>query len=92
MAKPTKEQIEAERGKLLEMMPNVRRFSSFGDDHHEAIKACMRILDGRDTPDDYDDASDNVRDEAWAVQAWMNGEGDPDYISPSDNWKQLATE
>lgn len=89
MTKPTKEQIRQERIKLLEIMPKVRRFSAFGDDHHAAIKATLRVLDGRDSSEDYEDAPDNVRDEVYNAEQWMNGEADPEYGSPTESWSSL---
>lgn len=89
---PTKEQIENERKKLLEMKPKIRQYSAFGDNHYAAIMATLRILDGRDTAEDYEDAPDNVRDEAAMAEAWMRGEKNPDYESPTISWQSLVRE
>ena len=52
MTKPTAEQIEAEIKKLTEMKPNVIRTSYFGENHHAAIDAQIKVLEAELDEDD----------------------------------------
>ena len=52
MSQPTPEQIKNEIKALEEMQPKVKRFSSFGDDNHEAIDAQLDVLKNDLTDDE----------------------------------------
>lgn len=90
MKAPSQKQIDAEIARLKEMKPNVRETSAFGNNHHDAIDAQLRVLQGEVAEDDFDEefeeAEDNVRDGAQRALDWMNGI-DPN--APSSEWKEL---
>lgn len=83
-------EIKAEIEKLKSMKPNVRRISGFGDNHHDAIDAQIRVLSGEVSCDEFDDefedTRDNVRDSAQQALDWMDGSINE---VPSDEWESL---
>lgn len=92
----SQDEIDTEAKKLEEMKPTVRRCSSFGDNHHDAIDAQVRVLRERMSEDDIysefgdegmDDFAQNVLDEALEARWWMCGDND---TAPSEAWKDLV--
>lgn len=101
MKKPTTTQVIKEADKLEEMKPNIRRFSGFGDDHHEAIDAQVRtlrdythneIFDESDIDAEYEDSPDNVQNAARDAFLWADGSSDyeGEYGTPSEQWQSLV--
>lgn len=98
MKAPTKDQIEKEIQTLKEMMPNVRKTSMFGDNHHDAIDAQVEVLKEDLDEDEIDQRYGGTDDETSAEKPlnvlesaldafnWLSGEAkDP----PSKEWKDL---
>lgn len=95
--KPTDEQIAEQIAKLKEIKPTVRRRSSFGDDHHEAIDGQVRVLEKGMTEDQIynyfeppgdEEQGRNVLDAALEARRWLDGEQDsPD---PVASWQELV--
>ncbi len=87
-------QIKEEIAKLEEMKPNVRRSSSFGDDHHEAIDAQVEVLkeqlDNDEIYDRFEDGPQNVLDAALEAMGWMDGGSYGEGERPSKNWAELV--
>lgn len=90
-------QVLAEIKKLKKMKPKVRQYSSFGDDHHEAIDAQVDVLERRleenDIWDRWQDAMDpeempHALDSALAARRWLDGDNVDG--APSKDWKELA--
>ncbi len=91
MSQPTQEQIKKEIKALEEMQPKVKRFSSFGDDNHEAIDAQLDVLKNDLTDDEIDEQYENhERSNAQDARLWLDGDGDPE--SPSEGWQGLVQE
>ena len=100
MKKPTAKKIAAEAEKLKAMKPNVRRNSSFGDDHHAAIDAQIRVLTedmsehdiydmepNNEEEEEYDDLwKENEVSSALEARRWMDGE---EKNPPSKDWEGL---
>lgn len=91
--KPTDQEIQDEITALQTMKPKVRKISGFGDNHHDAIDAQVRVLKERMREsrvwDVYGDRIDNVLDSAKEAQEWLE---DADNAKPSDGWKELVIE
>ena len=91
---PERPQITAEITKLKEMKPRVRHFSGFGDDHHAAIDAQVRVLEQGLSEDDvyteFEDGAENVLDAACTAAQWLAGE-ELDIETPSEEWECLLT-
>ena len=92
----TANQIQAEADTLELMKPKVRKFSGFGDNHHNAIDAQIAVLrDDLSEDQIYDSYGDNtadefeqnVLDEALFARQWMDGEEEN---APSVEWKDLV--
>lgn len=88
----TTEEIKKEIAALTKMKPNVRKYSVFGDNHHDSIDAQIRVLEGKmdedevyETNDD-EEWKDNVRDAALEAAQWLDGEVDE---APSEDWQSL---
>ncbi len=92
MDEPNDEQIKAEIAALKEIKPRVRKTSTFGDNHHDAIDAQIEVLENRWDDDqieeNYPDEG-NVRDAAFDARNWLQGDGDSESIAA--DWKSLAT-
>lgn len=90
----TDEEITAEIAALTAMKPTVLRFSKFHDDHHAAIDAQIEVLTQRMDSDAvaaaFDEAADNVREEALDAHDWMHGLQGNDMLQPSVNWQSLV--
>jgi hypothetical protein len=98
--KPTPQEIKAEIEKLREIKPTIPRESKFGDNYHDAIDAQIEVLEkgvsAEAIGDRADDArtdeealwTEDVRDAALDAAEWR--EGDSDFVSLADNWKDLA--
>jgi hypothetical protein len=97
---PTARQIAAEITALQEIIPRVRRFSVFNDDHHAAIIAQIRVLQRNDSEDDVEQSAEtedwpeNVRSSAMSAAQWLQGEyegvfGDERNARLVDDWKSL---
>ena len=95
----TKDEITAEIKKLRDMKPNVRHFTSFGDDNWACIEAQIRTLQ---TPLDEDAIWDHwsndetdvyERDGARDALEWRNSETfeGKDASAPSEDWESLLT-
>lgn len=92
-------EIEAEIAALTAMKPNVRQFSAFGDDHHQAIDAQIETLTNRlnvdQVHDGYgedamaDEFSQNELDAALEASDWMLGLAADDE-PPSAGWQSLV--
>lgn len=97
--KPTDAEIHAEIDWLKTNKPNIRHYSSFGEDHHRAIDEQIHLLEkliaGRYvTSDDIWDAhpSDSDYDLVSTLEgtlAWATGTRDADPIQPSKEWASL---
>ncbi len=91
--KRTSKEIAAEVERLTEMKPNVLRRSMFGDDHHKAIDAQVRVLERGMTQDsaanyfDPSDGGENIYSAAMDACFWRDGESDD---LPSEAWKDLV--
>jgi len=95
----TAEEIAAEITLLKELLPKVRHKSTFGDDHREAIKAQIAVLESRmnmdaierdwgdDTADEYEQ---NVHESACEAHDWYTGLLAASEGKPSDNWASLV--
>ena len=91
---PTAEQIQAEIALLIEMKPNVRQYSAFGDDNYAKIDAQIEVLEENLSEDDIWDrwdsdeceANGDIRFCAEGALEWKLGESDS---KPSDEWKPL---
>jgi hypothetical protein len=102
MKAPDQQRITEEIAALAALKPKVRRQSQFGDDHHAAIDAQIRVLqDGLSEDEIYDEFTDpddeeagrNVLDAALDARFWLDGdwdEGDHEGDSPVADWKSLA--
>ena len=93
MKKPSAARIETEIEVLKMMKPTVVKESAFGDNHHDAINAQVKVLEDGLTEDDiyerYDDLlKDNVKDAMVEAAQWVAGEGS--CYSPSEEWKSLV--
>ena len=93
LKRPTQAAIDKEIATLVEMKPKVRKFSAFGDNHHEAIDAQLEVIrqevQEEDFDDSYEDDADHVRDAAQRALDWMQGITEE---TPSDEWKDLIQE
>ena len=92
----TNDEVIAEAQKLADMKPSVRQRSNFGDDHHDAIEAQIRVLREGMTEDDIytkfgdesrDDFAQNVLDEALYAHWWVTG---AEEMPASTVWKDLV--
>lgn len=89
----TQAEIDAEIKKLEDMKPNVRHYTFFGDDNHEAIEAQVKALqEDADDDDTYDwqndgDFSEHAIEAARQAILWRNGDEDE---APSDGWAPLV--
>jgi hypothetical protein len=92
------ELIQDQISKLQDMKPNVRKTSSFGDNHHDAIDAQVDVLRNKltlskveqhyavdDTNED-DERSESVYEAAVEANEWLFERTD---VLPSDGWKEL---
>ena len=91
--------ITAEIGALKDLLPRVRHKSMFGDDHREAIKAQLAVLESRmnmdaiesawgdDTAEEY---AHNVYESATEAHDWYTGLLSGIEGKPSDNWASLV--
>ena len=97
--KPTREEVLAEVETLRQMKPNVRRTSTFGDNHHETIDAQIRVgAEDLSVNRIYDkfgkgaDPNNPSNDEQISsildMRYWMDGEGEDD--PPSNSWQDLV--
>jgi hypothetical protein len=96
----TAKQVEKEIAMLVEMKPRVLRRSGFGEDHHEAIDAQIKVLKERMSEDRIydifqpvdedgepdDEGNRHDLDSALEAKRWLDGEGD----APSKGWKELV--
>ncbi len=91
MSKPTDVQIKKEIETLKAMKPKVRRHSAFGDDHHEAIDAQIRVLEERMELMDIDENFEGeVHSNAQDARSWLDGEYDEPTLS--GEWQSLVKE
>lgn len=95
MKKPTDKEIAAEIERLETMKPDVRPTSAFGDDHHAAIDAQVKVLkedmDENDIYAEWEDVEDldkeySIISAAREAADWRDGEAKE---KPSDGWKEL---
>ena len=97
--KPTDKEIQKEIETLKKMKPTVRMTSIFGDNHHHAIDAQIRVLEKQMTEYDIDDAvspdsddfnfaCDNVRNAMYEAARWLEGESENGCLS--DEWESLV--
>lgn len=91
MKAPTYEEIQEEIKRLKTMKPTVLHASAFGDDHHRAIDAQIRVLeDDLDEDavfDEFMDSADNIQSSASEAAQWAAGELEN---PPSEDWKSLV--
>lgn len=92
MKKPTREEALAEADKLEAMIPNMRKYSGFGNNNHENARAEIRVL-REDISEDkiYDifneetESGDNPEQQsALDARRWLDGETN---TSPSEDFK-----
>jgi len=90
MKKPTPKMIATEIQALKELLPNVRRYTAFGDDNRAAIRAEVAVLEenldedtiyGRFPPSGELDA-------AFGARQWLDSEKGSE--RPSIGWKPLV--
>jgi len=91
--KRTQDEVTKEIDTLQAMLPNVRHFTTFGDDNHEAIEAQIQLLeleleydetfDWEENGDFSEHASGAARDAA----LWRDGDEDE---APSAGWAPLV--
>lgn len=99
----TNEEITNEIATLKAMKPNVRKTSSFGDNHHDAIEAQIAVLQKGMSEDeiydtwgstddediDFDEGRvENVVNAAIEAQTWRDDE-ETTMTAPSEEWKSL---
>lgn len=92
MKAPSQKRINMEVKKLEIMLPDVRRFSMFNDDHHAAIRAQIDVLKGNLDEDDIEgrwpaDEYGNTNENAREAYFWMIGESE--YETLTENWEGL---
>ena len=95
--KPAQEEIDIEIEKLEELLPDVRQYSIFGDNHHAAVEAQIKVLsedmtegeiyDEWEDPDN-PDVNRNTLDSALQARRWLDGEAEE---SLSDDLEPLVT-
>jgi hypothetical protein len=101
-SKPDAIEIKAEIAALVNMKPFVRRMSMFGDDHHAAIDAQIKVLQKRWEPDEASDEysdeheyPENVCTAAYDAAKWLAGQWETSDFDgatcPSESWKSLVT-
>jgi|SRR5579872_4170911 len=98
MKTPTIEQIKSEIKALEAIKPNIIPMSIFGDNHHDAIDAQIRVLkeemDEDTVYDTWEDTNDydvnrNVINAALDAVNWLDGNSDYEGVSPARDWEQL---
>jgi hypothetical protein len=91
--KPTQEQIEQEIAKLKDLQPNVKHYSSFGDDNQAQIAAQIQVLadnlDADDITERYIVLGESLYEAAISARDWLNGEYGPETLS--EDWEGLDT-
>ena len=99
--KPDAVEINAEIAKLVKMKPTIRHMSMFGDNHHDAIDAQIKVLQKRWEPDEASDEysdeheyPENVCTAAYDAAKWLAGQWDTAEFDgatcPSETWKNLV--
>ena len=88
------EEINAEIKALEAIKPSVLRSSAFGDDHHAAIDAQLRVLREKMSDDRIsnffgDDDSHYEYDSAMDARRWLDGEYEGG-ASLAESWKELV--
>jgi len=90
LIKQTQTRIAKEIADLQAMKPKVKPTSAFGDNHHNAIDAQIRVLSGdipvEDFDEEFEDAESNVVDAAQGALDWMDGTIQE---NPAESWKDL---
>jgi len=85
--------IDAEIVALTKIKPTVRRTSQFGDNHHDAIDAQIKVLDqrmNRTEADDYFEFDpENVQDAVRDAVDWLRGEF-TGAASLAESWRELV--
>jgi hypothetical protein len=98
----TQKQVDAEVKALKEMMPNVQRFSMFGEDNWAKMDMVIRVLEEKMDMDDVqawlddEEADDRITDDqrsefdslAYDTVQWRDG-SQVDY-SPAAGWESLV--
>lgn len=88
---PTRDEIDAEIKKLEGYRSRVLSHSAFGECHTDAVEAQIEVLkrglDEDDVEDEYEDAADNVRENAGYAARWL--EDDVEDGNPSEGWVNL---
>ena len=93
--RPNEHNIKAQITALREIKPKVLRRSAFGDDHHAAIDAQIRVLEKGMTENQaenyFDGDPDNIQDAVRDALAWVEGryEAAADLV---ESWKELVRE
>ena len=94
MDKPTKEEVLRQIDLLREGLPTVKHYSMFGDDHHKAINAQIKVLEqNMDEDGIYQRWGDDERDaylldNALEAMHWRDGDGEAEE-SPWEGWQSL---
>jgi len=91
MARPTREQIQAEIEQLTAMRPKVRHYTAFGDDNRAAISAQIAVLEkllGDDAIYDRYEDDDSILMQALEARQWLDG--DSEYATLSEGWQELV--
>jgi hypothetical protein len=88
--RPDESAIEAQIKALVEINPRVRRTSAFGDNHHNAIDAQIKVLIGRMSEDEalnhFDGDPDNIQDAIRDAVDWLEGKA-PSLV---ESWRELV--
>ena len=91
MTAPTSEAVKAEIEALKQIKPKVRPESFFGDNHHDAIDAQVKVLtedmSEEDAESEFEYEPDNVRNAAMEAYDWLEGSL-PE--APSAGWQELV--
>ena len=92
MSELSKEEVDKMIADLKEIKPKVRKTSMFGDNHHNAIDAQIRVLEEDLDEEDINDEvwEDNVVESAMAAREWLDGEETE--FGLLEDWKSLIKE
>jgi len=90
---PNNHNIKAQITKLQEIKPKVLRRSAFGDNHHDAIDAQIKVLEkgtmGDKAGNYFGDDPQNVQDAARDAALWLAGQYQ-DYPDLVESWRELV--
>jgi len=91
----SKAEREAEVKALRELLPKIRRYSAFGDNHRAAISAQIQVIEGNMSNDEIFDMEEsgewasNVREAASDALDWLEGRDLEEGPNPAKTWESL---